>query len=382
MALTDKINDGFRQLATLVKGKVDKTAIIDLAHGGTGTTTLTAAQTSLGVDKVVSANTRLTTAKQTFPNVYVDSNGQLQKTQFATWLDHAKMYNGLVPNGSFQTGDGSDWAIGGTRTLDTVDFPFGALASASITGDATKPWGKVYINPYQKYRHSIMARYIKNTATGGGVSMGFRCFDVDNNLITLLHTQHQTGTVTTLAQDLKIGDTKVYLTSLANWLPTTGTLGYELGFKFYSYVDSRGYFYDPSIMPYSRYIALDGANGWWVKDASSFDTANNVITLNKPWSYANPKDAQGIWRAGTKIAQTKGNGVASGTSLVESSWMGGKSGDTQWVYFEKTIGGVNTTGIDDPTKFPPGAASIDFTMNSSTPVGDTIKFSSHYFEKI
>ena len=49
MALIDKINDGFRHLATLLKGKVDKTAVIDVAHGGTGANTLANAQTALGI---------------------------------------------------------------------------------------------------------------------------------------------------------------------------------------------------------------------------------------------------------------------------------------------------------------------------------------------
>ena len=49
MTLTDKINDGFKQLATLLKGKVDKTATIGIANGGTGATTLAGAQTALGI---------------------------------------------------------------------------------------------------------------------------------------------------------------------------------------------------------------------------------------------------------------------------------------------------------------------------------------------
>ena len=49
MALTDKINDGFIRLATLLKGKVDKTATIGIANGGTGATTLAGAQTALGI---------------------------------------------------------------------------------------------------------------------------------------------------------------------------------------------------------------------------------------------------------------------------------------------------------------------------------------------
>ena len=49
MALTDKIDDGFRRLATLLKNKVDKTDIIGIANGGTGATTLVDAQTALGI---------------------------------------------------------------------------------------------------------------------------------------------------------------------------------------------------------------------------------------------------------------------------------------------------------------------------------------------
>ena len=49
MALTDKINEGFIRLTTLLKGKVDKTATIGIANGGTGATTLAGAQTALGI---------------------------------------------------------------------------------------------------------------------------------------------------------------------------------------------------------------------------------------------------------------------------------------------------------------------------------------------
>ena len=384
MALIDKINDGFKQLATLLKGKVDKTATIGIANGGTGATTLAGAQTALGVDKVVSSNTRLTATKQAFPNVYVDSNGQLQKTQFATWLDHAKMYNGLMPNGSFQMGDATGWQLekSGLLTRDTTDFPFGAQGALKCVGGnaVTITLDKIAVNPYMKYRYSGMFKYEKVNASST-FYCGLRCWDVDGNEITFPSAYHYGNTVTTLAQDLKQGDTKVYLSSLSGWV--YNALGFQRGFKFYNYTDSRGYLYDPSVIPYSRYFSYDDpTNGWWDAVAASFDTTNNVITLRKPWDYANPKDANGIWKAGTKVAQvTEG---ATYQYQLRSGWLKGQTGTTQWEYQSQEIAGFNLTG-DSNTAFRPATAYVTpffLFNNAGTSTGDVTKVSHLYFEKI
>lgn len=385
-ALITSIGADIKALAT---GKVDKTAIIGIANGGTGATTLAAAQTALGVDKVVSANTRLTIAKQTFPNVYVDSKGQLQKTQLATWLDHAKMYNGLVPNGSFQMGDATGWKLetSGLLTRDTSDFPFGAQACLRCAGSTnstslTLVLDKIPVNPYMKYRLSAMFKYEKVNSASQFYS-GMVSYDVDGNEITNANAYHYGNTVTTLAQDLKIGDTKVYLTSLSGW--AYNAPGYQRGFKFYNYTDSRGYLYDPSIMSYSRYYTWSGdANtGWWDNNVASFDTTNKVITLRKPWDYKNPKDAAGTWKAGTKVAQ-----VTNGGNYIynlKSNWMSGKTGTTQWEYQAQEIVGINTSSNDDFTKFRAGTAFIAplFLFNyGGASTGDATKISNLYFEKI
>lgn len=49
MALIDNINDGFKQLATLIKGKVNKTDVIAVAQGGTGSNNVTTARSNLGL---------------------------------------------------------------------------------------------------------------------------------------------------------------------------------------------------------------------------------------------------------------------------------------------------------------------------------------------
>ena len=390
MTLIERINALITSIGADIKalkaGKVDKTATIAVANGGTGATTLTAAQTALGVDKVVSANTRLTTAKQTFPNVYVDSNGQIQKTQLATWLDHAKMYNGLVPNGSFQMGDATGWNIpaSGLLTRDTTDFPFGAQACLRCAGGnaLVLKLDKMPVNPYMKYRLSAMFKYEKVNATTT-MFAGINSYDVDGNEIDFSNAYHYGNTVTTLAQDLKIGDTKVYLTSLSGW--NYNVLGYQRGFKFYNYTDSRGYLYDPSVMPYSRYCTWSSELnlGWWANDVASFDTTNNVITLRKPWDYKNPKDAAGTWTAGTKVAQsTRGSTYQYN---LKSNWMVNKTGTTQWEYQAQEISGINTSNTDNIARFRAGTAFIAplFIFNyGGRGTGDVSKISNLYLEKI
>lgn len=388
MTLIERINSFINVVASDIKSlyanKVNKTDVIAVAQGGTGATTLTAAQTALGIDKIVSANQRLTTTKQTFPNVFVDSNGQLQKTQFATWLDHAKMYNGLVPNGSFQMGDGTGWKLETSELLnrDTTDFPFGAQACLRCAGGQTVlvVIDKLTVNPYMKYRLSAMFKYEKVNQSSS-LYAGITSFDVDGNEISFRHAYHYGNTVTTLAQDLKQGDTKVYLTSLNGWSHSPEV--YQKGFKFYNYIDSRGFLYDPAIISYSRYVSSSFTDGWWASDASSFNAEDNSITLNKPWYYANPKDADGVWRAGTKIAQsTEGSTY---TYSLKETWMSGRTGVTQWEYSEVEMQGINVTSEDIDTKFRAGTAYIApiFLFNlGGESTGDITRVSNLYLEKI
>ena len=390
MTLIERINALITSIGADIKaltaGKVDKTATIAISKGGTGATTLADAQTALGIDKVISANTRLTTAKQAFPNVFVDSNGQLRKTQLATWLDHAKMYNGLFPNGSFQMGDATGWKLETSNllTMNTTDFPFGAQGCLRCVGGSavTLKLDKMPVNPYMKYRLSAMFKYEKVNATTS-IYAGIIPYDVDGNEITHTNAYHYGNTVTTLAQDLKIGDTKVYLTSLSGW--AYNVPGYQRGFKFYNYTDSRGYLYDPSVMPYSRYHSWSSevVLGWWMNDVASFDTANNVITLRKPWDYKNPKDAAGTWTAGTKVAQS----TSGGTYIynLKATWMVNKTGTTQWEYQAQEIAGINTSNTENIAMFRAGTAFIAplFIFNhGNNGSGDVAKVSNLYFEKI
>ena len=388
--IADKANPHKVTKSQLGLSNVDNTSDIDKPISsavGKALSLKADAQTVLGVDKVVSANTRLTTAKQAFPNVYVDSNGQLQKTQLVTWLDHAKMYNGLQPNGSFQMGDGTGWNLetSGLLTRDTTDSPFGAQACLRCAGGnaLVLKLDKIPVNPYMKYRLSAMFKYEKVNATSC-LYAGIASYDVDGNEITFTNSFHYGNTVTTLARDLKQGDTKVYLTSLSGW--AYNAPGYQRGFKFYNYTDSRGYLYEPGVMSYSRYHSWSSESslGWWDNNVASFDTANNVITLRKPWDYKNPKGQNGTWAAGTKVAQVTNSGVYQ--YILKAEWMVNKTGTTQWEYQAQEMEGVNTSGVDSSAMFRAGTVFIApiFLLNygGTTSTGDVTKVSNLYFEKI
>ena len=285
----------------------------------------------------------------------------------------------------FRWGDGTGWNLdtSGLLTRDTTDFPFGAQACLRCAGGnlLLLTLDKIAVNPYMKYRYSGMFKYEKVNASST-FYCGLRYWDVDGNEITFPSAYHYGSTVTTLAQDLKQGDTKVYLSSLSGWAYNASWP--QRGFKFYNYTDSRGYLYDPGVMSYSRYFSWDdGTNGWWDAAAASFDTTNNVITLRKPWSYANPKDPNGTWAAGTKVAQTTSGSAYQHNLKV--NWMSNKSGTTQWEYQSQEIAGINTSGADNNALFRPATAYVTpmFLFNSgSTSTGDVTKVSNLYFEKI
>ena len=73
MALIDNINDGFKQLATLIKGKVNKTDVIAVAQGGTGGTSTAVARSNLGLGTAATYNVGNTAGQ--IPILAADGSG-------------------------------------------------------------------------------------------------------------------------------------------------------------------------------------------------------------------------------------------------------------------------------------------------------------------
>lgn len=78
--------------------------------------------------------------------------------------------------------------------------------------------------------------------------LGWDEFDIDGKKISATYCTGIEASTTALAQDLKNGDTVVYLTSTSGW--TSATLTHQLGLIFWNYTDSTGYQYPVGV--YSR----------------------------------------------------------------------------------------------------------------------------------
>ena len=144
MALIDKINDGFSQLATLLKGKVDKTATIGIANGGTGATTLAGAQTALGI---------------------VDNSSLLPK----------------------KIGSAQKWYQSGLR--HGADYPYPYVASASPASN-----GAQYFVPFTALEDATITAlevWCSAAQSNASVSLGIYASDSSNDLSNPLFTSNK-----------------------------------------------------------------------------------------------------------------------------------------------------------------------------------------------
>ena len=201
------------------------------------------------------------------------------------------------------------------------------------------------INPDNKYRLTADAI----SAKGVGKLFTYpRLCDIDKLEIGAIQHMYMPGTLTTLTQDLKPGDTVVHFESLDNWNINTDTRSYQRGFIFWNYKNSFGYQYPENT--YSRNVYYN------LYADSDVDKTNNTITLTSAWP-----NSHGTIPAGTKLSQSN-----SGGSYKYVGWSGHIVPQT-WSTRYGVIGGIDYTGQNDYSKFPPGAAyaQIGFLWNYS-----------------
>ena len=202
----------------------------------------------------------------------------------------------------------------------------------------------IYVDTSRKYQISFDAKSNNTTST---YYAGFRYYDINLNEIFGYNTTYIGGSMTTLKQDLKPGDTTVYLNDVSGFQVSSSTPTHQLGLIFWNYTDSTGYTWPE--LTYSRNAWID------LYTYDKVDKTNNTITLKSPWNH------QTIL-SGTKLNQSDSSGVNYSLRSRETL-------TTSWKNYSNTIERIITNGGDSSTAFHYGVVYIKplvlFNYNST-----------------
>jgi Collagen triple helix repeat (20 copies) len=207
----------------------------------------------------------------------------------------------------------------------------------------------IAINPALAYDMSFAYRQAAGDGTRRFYSMVVP-YDVDKLQIQPYHYMEQANTRTTLAADLKPGDTTVQLTSAANWNNAAGASDHLRKIIFWDYVDGTGYKWPPGT--YSRHYTPGDT---WADGA----IVGNVITLRVPWATA-------LVPAGTVV----GNGSSGGSYMYGANNVLAPSTWTN--YGPYRYSGVHTNlTLAATTSFPTATSYVKVGFLQNYPSGAT-----------
>ena len=247
----------------------------------------------------------------------------------------------LVVNGNGILGDNTNFSkLVYDPTMSFNGSP--GVFKQSADGVYTIPNNDLFIpiDTTKKYRMSIDIASIPDTELTYNY-MFILFYDIDKKEIRSDGYIYFQGSTTTLARDLKKGDTEIYVTDLSGF--THQSKNYNRKIIFWDYKNSYGYQYPKET--YSRYYN----DRLWTNE-EQLDYINNKIILDSPWSGMEHL-------AGCDISQGGGGAtykylrVGNVTSLVH--WTG-------------VIEGVDYSGNNADRKFPPGVAygKVGFLLNT------------------
>ena len=167
--------------------------------------------------------------------------------------------------------------------------------------------------------------------------IGLTEYDIDKRLKTSAMDRYVFNTLTYLMEDLKDGDTKVYLNDITNF-KTYGSLG----FIFWNYKDSTGYIYPEETYSRNVYEKL--------YTSDNINKNDNIITLTNPWSY-------GTIKKGTKLSQSLGGGYNYGVLANDSL-------NNNMTLYERNISGLISCAFSDcaQDKFKYGTQYVKYLL--------------------
>lgn len=237
----------------------------------------------------------------------------------------------LVINGSGMLGDNTNWSSwifdGSHANSSAGSFTRTSTSYANIGTNEYFP-----VNASEKYKFEFDLISENNVGT---MYAYLSFYDVDKISITASNTMYYAGTLTTLARELKAGDTQVYLTD-ASAYQTYGTGSHQRALIFWDYKNSFGYQYPPQT--YSRNVLMPA----WTDD-SSIDKTNNIITLTTAYT--------GVTHpAGTYVSQGNSGGTYKYSGIT------GQKVPTEWTHYTGYFDGTDYSGTNAGATFPPATA--------------------------
>ena len=173
------------------------------------------------------------------------------------------------------------------------------------------------IYPNHEYKFST---WIKTAATSGNSYPSLCSYDADKKFIYHYNCANgfNLATMTTLTQELKKGDTKIYVNDLSEWNANSGH-NYNYAALF-GYKDSTGYTYPDGV--YTRDLGIFGSG---TNAKTNLDKTNNIITLNSAYTGENKP-------VGTKVcASTAGATYFYPLGAISYASI------TDWTYKERTF---------------------------------------------
>lgn len=245
----------------------------------------------------------------------------------------------LVVNGSGMLGDNtnfSSWTFDGSQANSSAGSFTRTGGYADIGTDEFFP-----VDASKKYRFEFD---LKSSSNVGTMYAMLLFYDVDKYSVSAGDHMYYSGTLTTLTQDLKAGDTVVHLADVSNY-KTYGTSSHQRALKFWDYRNTFGYLYPPET--YSRNTLWSA----WTDD-NSINKTNNTITLATAYTGATKP-------AGTYVSQGNSGGTYKYSAIV------GSKVPTEWTHYVGYFNGTDYSGRNLGEKFPPATAyaKVGFLWN-------------------
>jgi hypothetical protein len=209
------------------------------------------------------------------------------KTEVTNYV--ASRGENLVTNGTALLGDNTNFS---SFTYDGAEsyYSGGSFKVEGSSGSVMFTDEYIPVDMSQVYKLSY---WIKSNSSTALYYDFIDMYDIDKKCILASNVMYIAGSLTTLSQELKNGDTVVHLQSVAGFnkdLPYY----WNHGLIFWNYKNSKGHQY--GIETYSRNIY----DSLW-DDATAFDTENNTIALKTAWT-------KGTFPAGTAVSQSSDGG--------------------------------------------------------------------------